>query len=418
MEIVNSDPETAEFGAGVMVLPVEYTKGLEFDTVLILNPSRKDYPTDDGHAKLLYVAATRALHELCVLHCGDLTGLISAPSAVPEKSASSAGTIEKCPADTQEKFPADTQEKHPAGVARPAALQRPKISLPRTNPADENETAAQRPLRQTASENKTAPQRLSRQTASASSDEKTDGVRSASPVFGDLPATERLRPAGHSKVDLAVRWTFRQADGLYLQSRFGTLRLSPISSTILRVTFARGSQIAPGVCPQIAAVRVEKYWMYRDNGTAVEFSTDELILRVNKSDGSIRYMTRDRKTLLNEKAKECRRIEEGPFGKRSFLYLDLAKEEHIYAMKPGKPEFLSLRSTARYISGKNALPFLFSDKGYGILPASEGPVLFCDIPAYGSYLAAEGTDQLDFYFIVGKKQENLLNSYAYLCKGQ
>ena len=38
-----------------MVLPVEYTKGLEFDAVLIFDPTREDYPVEDGHAKLLYV---------------------------------------------------------------------------------------------------------------------------------------------------------------------------------------------------------------------------------------------------------------------------------------------------------------------------------------------------------------------------
>lgn len=61
------------------MLPVEYTKGLEFDTVLILDPTREEYPVEDGHAKLLYVAATRALHELHVLHTGNLTGLIADP---------------------------------------------------------------------------------------------------------------------------------------------------------------------------------------------------------------------------------------------------------------------------------------------------------------------------------------------------
>ena len=44
--------------------------------------SVEDYPVEDGHAKLLYVAATRALHELCILHTGNLTGLITDP--VPE----------------------------------------------------------------------------------------------------------------------------------------------------------------------------------------------------------------------------------------------------------------------------------------------------------------------------------------------
>ena len=71
---------SAEFGDGVMVLPVAYTKGLEFDAVLLFDPSERKYPSDDGNVKLLYVAATRALHELAVLHRGKLTELIAKPA--------------------------------------------------------------------------------------------------------------------------------------------------------------------------------------------------------------------------------------------------------------------------------------------------------------------------------------------------
>ncbi|MBQ9119183.1 MAG: AAA family ATPase [Lachnospiraceae bacterium] len=76
IEIGESDLEKAEFGKGILVLPVEYTKGLEFDAVLIYEPTPEDYPEDDGHAKLLYVAATRALHELAVLYTDEVTKLI------------------------------------------------------------------------------------------------------------------------------------------------------------------------------------------------------------------------------------------------------------------------------------------------------------------------------------------------------
>ena len=40
IEVMESNLEKAVFGNGIMVLPVEYTKGLEFDAVLILNPTR------------------------------------------------------------------------------------------------------------------------------------------------------------------------------------------------------------------------------------------------------------------------------------------------------------------------------------------------------------------------------------------
>lgn len=76
---------------------------------------------------------------------------------------------------------------------------------------------------------------------------------------------------------------------------------------------------------------------------------------------------------------------------------------------------LKLRGSARYISTGNGLPFLLSDKGYGILPATSGSVISCDIPAYGTYLYMDGQEQQDYYFIAGKQQQNILNAYRLLC---
>lgn len=51
----------------VTVLPVPMTKGLEFDVVLLWNPPLLEEAPSPKQAKLLYVAATRALHELHIL---------------------------------------------------------------------------------------------------------------------------------------------------------------------------------------------------------------------------------------------------------------------------------------------------------------------------------------------------------------
>ena len=85
MELNTGDAGKWEIGEGVMVLPLKYTKGLEFDAVLIFNASEEDYPVEDGYVKQLYVAATRALHELTVLYRGKLTGLIADPVSPEQK---------------------------------------------------------------------------------------------------------------------------------------------------------------------------------------------------------------------------------------------------------------------------------------------------------------------------------------------
>lgn len=64
------------FHQGLMVLPIQMTKGLEFDSVILWNPDKQAYTESQGDAKLLYVAITRALHELHIVYDGELTGLL------------------------------------------------------------------------------------------------------------------------------------------------------------------------------------------------------------------------------------------------------------------------------------------------------------------------------------------------------
>lgn len=68
--------ENMTFMNGIMVLPIHMTKGLEFDGVIIWNPDENSYRADDGDAKLLYVAITRAMHELYIIHTGNLSKLL------------------------------------------------------------------------------------------------------------------------------------------------------------------------------------------------------------------------------------------------------------------------------------------------------------------------------------------------------
>lgn len=250
----------------------------------------------------------------------------------------------------------------------------------------------------------------------------------ALPAFGDIPPTEKLRPLGHAKIDLSVRWVTKQPDGLYLQSRYGTLRLSPVGSAIVRVSFLRGGQPDGTVHPAIAVDRTDKFWMYKDTGKLVELTTDELLLQVDKATGAVRYLALTEeedsagrakpRLLLAERPRECRQIETAADRKqRTWLYLDWARDERLYGFgMKGQPS-LSLRGGARYISqqGGDGLPFFLSDRGYGILAATEHPAFVCDIPAYGSYLYTENHRQMDFYFIAGKRQETILKAYAYLC---
>ena len=425
LPVAESNLEKAVFDKGIMVLPVEYTKGLEFDAVLLLDPGREQYPTDDGHAKLLYVAATRALHRLCVLHTGNLTGLIADP--VPKKNAVLRKQREEKRAQRADggvQKPGTVKAEQPASVQRQL---RKRISIV-TNPAASHPAAggiAPAPA-QTArtKEPVLRPVSAAKPLSAPVQPQSTQGRLKAIPAkkpagygFGDMPDNGRLRPIGHSKPDFSIRWTEQRADGLYLQSRYGILRLCPVGSSIVRVTFSRRAHLPQEAHPGIAVNRTDRAWKYRENAKMVELMTPELCIQADKATGALRYLTKEKTLLMAEASKEPRLIESSVSGCQSRLFPEWDKKEKLYAAGgAGKPG-IALEKTARYIShgGAEELPFLISEKGYGLLFATERPVIACTIPVYGQQLCLEDRDELDFYFIAGKRPDTLLNACAYLC---
>ena len=114
LPLADNNPETAVFDEGVMVLPVEYTKGLEFDAVLLYHLSNEHYPAEDRYVKLLYVATTRALHELAVVHQNDLTDLIGIPVSEEKRMRSLEGMQDVERVAAPRNVPKITEEKKQA----------------------------------------------------------------------------------------------------------------------------------------------------------------------------------------------------------------------------------------------------------------------------------------------------------------
>jgi len=69
------------YSGGVVLAPVFLAKGLEFDAVIVADADAQTYPADDLHARMLYVALSRAAHDLHVAWAGAPTLLL--PEAAP-----------------------------------------------------------------------------------------------------------------------------------------------------------------------------------------------------------------------------------------------------------------------------------------------------------------------------------------------
>ena len=71
---VSINDDLTNNGFQVCTISNQLAKGLEFDAVIINNASEQIYSSNNSlDMKLLYVAVTRALHELDVVYTGELT---------------------------------------------------------------------------------------------------------------------------------------------------------------------------------------------------------------------------------------------------------------------------------------------------------------------------------------------------------
>lgn len=70
-----TDKDT-RYNGGIVIVPAYVAKGLEFDAVMIYNLTKENYPVDELHMKLVYVALTRPLHKLFIYYTGEISNLI------------------------------------------------------------------------------------------------------------------------------------------------------------------------------------------------------------------------------------------------------------------------------------------------------------------------------------------------------
>ena len=425
----------AEFGNGTMVLPVAYTKGLEFDAVLLFNPGRENYPVEDKYVKLLYVAATRALHQLVIMCDDNLTGLISDP--IPEGKhlkELSAPTLTK--AFEYEKQNLTEKELNDQRVIEGIKDMRERNHIgPKPITLDKKETKSKsnlieaevdmnsflnkskNPGSTTAKRNDTRYRtnyktgtKIPPKSKACNLDakEKQEERKNDSPFeFMAMPDAGKLRPKGHSKADCSIRWINKKKDCVEMTSQAGMLRVMPIAADIIRVTFHKGQ--LGGIQPAYFDRRPKEGLQFkvRESKDAVEITTSLLKVVIERENGAVQFLSSDGKVLLAENKSQPRQVEDN----QNWTYFEWEKSEKLKACGILKTDLRDLTSKAKYIShgGKNLrMPFLLSTKGYGIAIAAESTVLACNIPTYGNYIYCDKSRQSDYYFILGGDNFNPL----------
>ncbi len=407
--------ETAEFGSGVMVLPIVYTKGLEFDAVLLFNPSAASYPAEDAYVKLLYVAATRALHELVVLYRGELTGLIAEPVPEEKRMRSLENEMRKEVRRYAVKEKTTREEERLKALHGErermdrSSLGPMPVAVPRAKEESEAGVWNARSLQ-------TAPCARERKVVPDVQTVRDTGEINVSPYrFGEIPENGRLRPRGHSRIDSSVRIVKKTKKYIDLTGRYGVLRLTPLSSAIVRVQFTREEAVGQNGWDDPSPIPV---WTAREGKNLVEISTEKLTVRIEKKTGALQFLDAGGRLLLAERAAQPRQIDVTTL--ETWVYFDWPKKEKLKAKGVLGDDFLRMSQKAAYISfggKKRRMPLLISEYGYGIGVAAGGAVLCCNIPAYGPYLYADGMKEIDYYFLYGGDTQGVLGQYREIERG-
>ena len=419
VKIVETDLEKAEFGDGVMVLPVSYTKGLEFDAVLLFDPTQEKYPSDNGHVKLLYVAATRALHELVVLYRGKLTGILA--DKVPEgkhmkefaaETLTKAAEFERVQHTEKEieqqrriEGAKDMAEREYIGpkriVIKPQGKENEAEARGKTLTGQKMASAYKRAV--------AAPVRKAADNSGKNEKNHTEEIIISPYEFGAIPDNAILRVKGHSRNNFVIKWIKKTKSYVELSSMYGLLRITPITPEVIRVSFVKGVTEKIGDTAWKGKADTAFSWSAKESKTLVEIATEKVTVRIAKNNGAVCFYNEKKQLLLAEKAEEPRFQEGGC----NWTFFEWEKSEHLKAKGLLAADFMDVTAKAKYIShgGKKLrMPLVISEKGYGLAVASKGTVLFCGIRTFEPYIMAEGS-QSDYYFISEKNREKLVEIY-------
>lgn len=454
-----NDFDAMEFDTGTMVMPITYTKGLEFDCCILMNPDDKAYPPCDANVKLLYVAATRALHELAVYHTGTLTPIISEPvpddvqnvileaenirakrkrRPVPVVCAdarttttpvtSAASVTEALPVNST--VPGNSSDAgNSTTPATPVNTMAPAVPVTLPAAAASGNTvssaapitlpASAAPGNITATQNRSRTGNYSAAKSSAPAGKPTI-IDSSNRImcqsefsFGSMPKLDALKQNPKPMSTYSFRNVRRTGNSLILDSINAVIELTPYAATMIRVSYHKAGETIP-TAQCIAARDTYDKWNYKDTPDTALLATSALYLRIDKKTGLITFCDKEKNIILKE-VQPGRVLE--PAVDRSLCFFDFDLSHKLYAYGESNRAHLPLNRVARYISFGNSrlkAPCVISEKGYGLVIGHDSTVLFNSIPTYGSFISLADAQYFDYFFFTGTSEEDFIKKYNWI----
>ena len=156
-----------------------------------------------------------------------------------------------------------------------------------------------------------------------------------------------------------------------------------------------------------------------ETNSEISFTTQELIVTIDKNSGSINYSRPSGSLLIKEKSGTTLFQAKEDIGQPTFQVaqtFELEADEDIYGLGQQQRGAWSQRGQEYYLFNNNmhiCIPYIYSEKGYGLYWDNYSPTTFKD-DSNGMLFDSEVGDCIDYYIFVGDNAEDVISDIRYL----
>ena len=158
---------------------------------------------------------------------------------------------------------------------------------------------------------------------------------------------------------------------------------------------------------------------FDETATAVTVGSSQVTAQIAKSDGTVRYLATDGKTVLEEQGRPTFKPAQDEHEKSAFAIqqnFKLTPEEGLYGLGQHQTGYMNYRGRTVKLVQSNTdavTPMLESTAGYGIFWDNYSKTIFTDTPDAASFWS-DVADNVDYYFFYGPTMDQSIAGYRHL----
>lgn len=214
----------------------------------------------------------------------------------------------------------------------------------------------------------------------------------------------------------------REARGIVVHQKSGTLRLQVEAPGVLHVTYERPAQMMPARASD--NVVVKRDWpatpfAVSSAGKTITLSTAQLKVVIERETGVIHYESAEGTPLTTDSYRSLHPVEvNGEDTYSSEVYFSIyGSHEGLYGLGQHQAGVWNYRGETVDLSQENtniAIPLLVSTNGYGIFWNNPSRSRMNNRFVHALYLSSEVADSIDYYFLYGPEPDTIIGQYREL----